>query len=76
MPCMQVKRGSSGVAAAASVAASDREKNTLLDDKIALQKEVANLKVCHHAITILACHHAIMPSHIIAITPSRSWHAW
>jgi len=41
----EVNRGSSGVAAAASVAASDREKNTLLDDKIALQKEVADLKV-------------------------------
>jgi len=41
----EVSKGSSGVAAAQSIASADREKNDLLDEKISLQKEVSELKV-------------------------------
>ena len=41
----ELGKGSRAVAAAQSIASSDREKNDLLDEKIALQKEVSELKV-------------------------------
>jgi len=41
----EANHGSGGLASASALASADREKNSLLDEKIALQKEVADLKV-------------------------------
>jgi len=41
----ELGKGSGALATAQSIASSDREKNELLDEKIALQKEVSELKV-------------------------------